>query len=167
MKRRKLVAGLGALASGATVLGSGAFTSVEADRSVLIETEDDSGAFLRMRPRSPNFRAATGDGVVEFNIPGLDDEAEGKGVAPDSVYVFGGILELLNQGTNTVQVRSEYTGDGLSNIALANDGRAVSDTLPVLDPGDSDLFGLLIDSTGSDVGSFEENLTIIAETPDK
>jgi len=50
--RRKFIAGLGALATGsAAAVGTGAFTSVSAERSVTIDTADDAYAFLRLNER--------------------------------------------------------------------------------------------------------------------
>ncbi|UWG50669.1 DUF1102 family protein [Halalkaliarchaeum sp. AArc-CO] len=51
MKRRQFILGLSATAaSGATVLGSGAFTSVTAERGISVEVVGDNSAFLRMTP---------------------------------------------------------------------------------------------------------------------
>lgn len=51
MKRRKFLIGAGSLAAaGGAVLGSGAFTSVQADRNVAVEVAGDNSALLRMTP---------------------------------------------------------------------------------------------------------------------
>ena len=51
MKRRKFILGVGATAaSGAAALGSGAFTTVRADRNVSVAVAGDNSAFLRMTP---------------------------------------------------------------------------------------------------------------------
>ncbi|MEF8900809.1 MAG: twin-arginine translocation signal domain-containing protein [Halovenus sp.] len=49
MNRRKFLVGVGsAAAAGSAVLGSGAFTRVEAQRSVTVQVAEDPNAYLGM-----------------------------------------------------------------------------------------------------------------------
>ncbi len=51
MQRRNFILGLGtATAGGSALLGSGAFTSVSADRDISVNVAGDNSAFLRMTP---------------------------------------------------------------------------------------------------------------------
>lgn len=112
MKRRQLVAGLGTLAGGGGILmGTGAFTSVEADRdtSVAVATEDE--AYLQLEP-SPNtangaFANQTSEShgnqlFLDFNNTVPDQDSEGPGQS--SEYEFDDVFRITNQGTQTVYV---------------------------------------------------------------
>jgi hypothetical protein len=79
MKRRKFILGTGAAAaSGASLLGSGAFTSVEADRNLAIDVAGDANAFLRLAPctldgeEQPNGAYVHGhsDGTMSIDLSG-------------------------------------------------------------------------------------------------
>ena len=48
MDRKKLLFGLGAASGGATIIGSGAFSSMRAERSVNVEVAGDKSALLAL-----------------------------------------------------------------------------------------------------------------------
>ncbi len=110
MKRRRLIVGLGGLAGlGGSVIGTGAFTSVSAERDVTVETADDANAFLAMEPiDSPNGDAfaTTEDGLVLLEF--TSTEAGGTGLGTDSVYDFDDVFRITNQGTQPVYVWATF-----------------------------------------------------------
>lgn len=177
MKRRRFLAGAGGLAAaGGAALGTGAFTGVEAERSVSLAVADDDRAFLRLEPLVKEGRNGETTGrsysngrVVGFDIPG--DEAgespDAEGVGIDSVYEFHDLVMIVNQGTQPVQLQSNYTGSTLADLALVTDDGVLKNDPPVLDVGDSIDVGLYIDTHGSTIGEFDETLTIIADQPDE
>ena len=63
MKRRQFILGTGAAAAGGSaLLGSGAFSSVEAERDVTVEVADDADGYLGLEPSDgPNSEYATVD----------------------------------------------------------------------------------------------------------
>lgn len=177
MRRRKFLAGASGLAAaGGTALGTGAFTSVEAEPSVSVATEDDDRAFLRLEPLvkdgidGDSTLRSTSDGeVVVFNIPGVGDgeNSDAQGVGIDSIYEFHDLLTVINQGTQPVQLYSTYAGTELTNLALVSDDGILRNDPPILDVGDSVDVGFLIDTHGSSVEKFDETLTIVANQPDE
>lgn len=177
MRRRRLLTGLGTLAGGSSLaLGTGAFTSVEAERSVTVDTADDAYAFLRLDPMvdeglggDATGRSSTNGDVVKFEIPGDDDgeNSNAKGVGIDSVYEFHDLLEVSNHGTQPVELDSIYDGENLADLALVRDSGILRDDPPTLDVGDSIAVGLYIDTHGSEIGEFDETLTIVAKKPDE
>jgi len=76
MKRRQLLTGLGGLAAGGSLLvGSGAFTSVSANRQVSVEVAGDNTALLRMTPvvhkiegSDPALVHQNGDGTLDVDV---------------------------------------------------------------------------------------------------
>jgi len=119
MNRRNFVAGLGALtAGGGAALGTGAFSSVEAERSVSVEVADDANAYLALEATS-EYATENGDGVLELDFGtdlGTTNSGDdlGEHVGNDSSYVFGSgaqdrnVFTVRNQGTNKVKISPQY-----------------------------------------------------------
>lgn len=190
MKRRNLLFGIGAVASGsAAAVGSGAFSSVDARRTVSVTATGDANAFLRMTPVGRGRRSYVTDvdkGLVQFEIPGADEkdypgaETDPNGVGTDSVYRFRrdadptggeGLVKVQNQGTNPIRVygaSEEKEGkpkvrifDALSGKVLDEDHRS-----EVISPGDGEVrLGLEIDTRGVDVrdDEYDVKVKILAE----
>lgn len=177
MKRRRFLVGLGGLTGvGASVIGTTAFTSTAAGRSVVVDTADDDRAFLRLEPLvdrglndDPTLRSIDPGSTVQFQIPGsgTGENPDAEGIGLDSVYEFHDLLEVSNQGTQPVQVHSTYAGSNLADIALVTDDGVLRDDPPVIDVGESIVVGLYIDTHGVTVGSFNETITIVADEPDE
>ena len=114
MRRRKLLAGLGGLAgaSGA-VAGSGAFSSVTANRDLTVNVAGDSEAFLKLT-QSPGANGAyASDSTANDGQLALDfsETAEGgQGLGSDSVYDFDDVFRVTNQGTQPVYVWGTFDG---------------------------------------------------------
>jgi len=111
MQRRKFIAGLGSLtAAGAAGIGTGAFTSVEADRSVTVDTAADSDALLRFEATDDNANGgyASVDGnQVSIDFSGLTAdslEGGGTGVNENSTTTIYDIFTVENQGTQDAVV---------------------------------------------------------------
>ncbi|WP_135305375.1 hypothetical protein [Haloarcula amylovorans] len=175
MKRRSFLAGFGiATGAGALTVGSGAFTSVSARRSITVSVADDFRAFLRLEPiqnegvaGEPVGRSSTGGRTITFEIPGDGDgeNSAAGGVAPDSIYEFHDLVEVVNQGTQPVDLYSTYDGD-LANIGLVDKDGVLRNDPATLAVGDSLAVGLHVDTHGASTGEYDETLTIVAEATD-
>lgn len=110
MKRRSILAGAGLLVgTGGAALGTGAFTSVSAERSISIETSSDAQAFLRLDPDDqgyPNSEyAAESDGIIEIDVtPDSEGDFDGAGVSPFASTTLEEVFPVENQGTQDVEV---------------------------------------------------------------
>lgn len=131
MNRRKFVAGLGALAaSGGAAIGTGAFTSVTANRTVSVNVSDEAQAYLGIEQGpAPNGDFAseasgTGEVAMDFNDSiTTDPEGSGTGVGQDSTYDFDAVFTVSNQGTQTVYTEiTDVTYAGGYNNDDDNDG---------------------------------------------
>jgi hypothetical protein len=102
-----MLAALGSAAvGGATAVSTGAFTSVEANRSVSVSVADDSDALLALDQSSagPNSEYATvSDGEVSIDIDNSDDGG-GTGLNQNAVTNIFDIFRVRNQGTQPVAV---------------------------------------------------------------
>ena len=191
MQRRKLLATVGSLAAGsATAAGTGAFTSVEADRNVSVQVADDADAFLSMKPSpGPNGSyAAVEDGQLALRLDGSDDTPAGDGVNDDAVTRIEDIFRIRNQGTQEVFVFvEEFGGDavtlfggtttaknGAGRIYDAPPSGLVPNETPVMEGSGNALrtpvgapipVGIEIDTTGSNTpAGFSGTLTVRART---
>lgn len=134
MERRKFLIGAGSAAVGASALiGSGAFTSVQAERDFNVEVVGDEDALLGIAPYDgPNGQYASEEnGLVEVDFTS-NDEAEETGLNDRARTNIENVLEITNNGTQDVLV----------NVALedsdGNVGGDVANGLEVGISGDDD-----------------------------
>ncbi|TQQ79550.1 hypothetical protein [Halonotius roseus] len=147
LTRRNTLIGLGAVAAGAGVIGgTGAFTSVEADRSISIESTDDSSAnvnFVVDRMDKHDSLSDPGDDTVALDFDGLN---------VNSTTTYDDALSITPQGSNgpydvTVSL-VDGNGDSISWVTTTvNNGTGVSGGTQV----DVDI---VIDLTENDASSF-------------
>jgi len=110
MNRRKFIMGTGATAAGgASLLGSGAFTSVAAEREISVAVADDTDAFLRLAPcpDSPNggyVDNSNGQLSIDLSGENSNDDPSGSGVNTNALSRFDSVFEIANQGTQDVCV---------------------------------------------------------------
>lgn len=103
LTRRNTLVGLGAVVAGSGALvGSGAFSSVEADRTVTINTAGDGQALLQLDVEdsysgitdgSPT--GTQGESIIELTLDDIND---------DAVTTFDGALTITNGGSNPVDL---------------------------------------------------------------
>jgi hypothetical protein len=177
MHRRRLLKSLGVLAVGSgTVVGTGAFTSTSAPRTVSVSVVEDRNAYLKLIADDDTgmVRTNASDGTLEFDIPGLNNRGNssvGDGVGPDSVYTFLDLIEVTNQGTSDAQLYSRGSGlpAGIVQIGLVGPtgspilGSANATQLSI---GETKSVGLLIKTdpaTDVSKGPLSATLQIIAD----
>ena len=106
MDRRKFIAGLGSLtAAGAAGIGTGAFTSVQAERDITVETAGDASALLGISPASGanGQYASTSGGTVSLDFTS-NDEASDTGLNDEAKVNIEDVLNITNNGTQSVYV---------------------------------------------------------------
>lgn len=178
MNRRRLLELLGlATASSGAVMGTGAFSSVTAERKVSVSVVEDRGAFLKLIPDDDSglVRTNASDGTLEFDIPGLNNASKpnlGEGVGSDSSYAFLNLVEVTNQGTTDAQLYSRGSNlpPEIERVGLVGPNGAPligsENTVP-LTLGETLSMGLFIETApGAEVGEgpISANIQIIADT---
>ena len=107
MQRRKFIAGIGSLAAGgAAAVGTGAFASVEATRSVSVNVSGDESAYLGLNETSPYAEMSGKQLQLNFD----DNGNGGKGINADSVSTFDGVFKMVNNGPNDLDITIDKTG---------------------------------------------------------
>jgi hypothetical protein len=171
MRRRRLLIGLGSIAAGgATLFGTGAVSSVEAERNVTGQVVGDGSAYLTIEQGEDHgFAVENTDG--EFRIGLTGDPDGGSGPNPDSVNTFDDVFRIRNTGPERLDVHLEDSNDRLGfyfgespDDAGFTDGR--TETITV-DPAGEAVVGLWVDlrdvGTGTVFGAEDEDFTIYAE----
>lgn len=108
LTRRNALIGLGAIAAGGGALfGSGAFSQVEADRTMTVSFSGDSSAELTLNDTSTYATTTTGtngQNVLELQFSNLND---------DAVSTFSGVFEITNNDSqgNSHDVYIKNAGD--------------------------------------------------------
>jgi hypothetical protein len=149
VKRRKMLLGLGSLAAGgAAAMGTGAFTSVAADRDVEIATRGDASAYLQIEamdtPNGNKYVVEDSNGEVGLKFTGVNKNADSK---------FANLLKITNQGTQDVYVGAEDSGIQAQSVGVFCEGPDDAGLLPkAANQPDSDIDG---DGDTEQGGAFE------------
>ncbi|WP_135365695.1 hypothetical protein [Halosimplex halophilum] len=145
MNRRQALIGIGSLAVGSgAALGSGAFTSVEADRTVDVTLADDSAALLGIAPAGPytSDSSASSENAVTLDIGAGASVADG--LNDDAVTELGNVIQLTN------------------NAEAAGDGTAPGVTVDFLDSSDTETDTVAV---GTSSASNETNAVVELTAP--
>jgi len=159
MKRRTLLATLGVTAAG-TAIGTGAFTSVEATRTVNVNIADEDQALLAMEPIDDTITADEERGEIRLSFdedPG--DGGNGRGPGSESTYLFDRLFRVTNQGTQDVFFESDFEKTH-GDQEIGNVGFYVAETddslldgesaVAKIEPGQAAEIGTLIGTQGVD-----------------
>lgn len=113
MNRRQLVVSLGAIATGgAAATGTGAFSSVEAQRNVDVTVAGDASSYLGIQPvagGNGNYVDTTTNDALAISLTDSNDNigdgvAGGQGLNANATTSIADVFEIKNQGTQTVEV---------------------------------------------------------------
>ncbi|OIB58350.1 hypothetical protein [Natrialba sp. SSL1] len=127
MKRRTVILGVGALTAGTgTILGTGAFSSVEASRSVSVTVADDSAAYLALDATENSTDFVDQDETGQFRVRLDGSVTAGEGVNQNAVTRLAEAFTLRYQGSNASGPRDR----GAVSARLFADGKDVTETLP-------------------------------------
>lgn len=172
MRRRTLLASLGVAAAGGAI-GTGAFTSVEASRTVNVAIADEDEALLALTKLDPNLVTQGTRNRIRIDIDDAIDDNGGKGVGSRSEYAFDELFGITNQGTQTVYIQSEFEEtnetSGVSPgfyVETADESLLGDDAALVIEPGQTAAIGGYIDvgeGENVDVGYDEGNIDRFAE----
>jgi len=155
LNRRNTLIGLGTIvAGGGAALGTGAFSSVEADRTVSVGTEADSSALLALTDEDASDYITEEDGTLEIDVSNINYDARtflGEIDSPDdysSAEVTTAAIGITNNGTNTVNIDV--------NFDYANSETPTQNAEDVL-KFVADVSGASGSISGEDVGNISEN----------
>jgi hypothetical protein len=112
MNRRQALIGIGSLAVGSgAALGSGAFTSVEADRDVSIETAGDDSAYLTLDGDGSYITDATAGETIALDLGSPGSEAFNK----NATTQVADIVDVTNNAGDGTQTTVGFGPSGSQN----------------------------------------------------
>lgn len=167
MTRKKLFFTLGVASGTAALVGSGAFSSVQAERSVSVEVVGDKSALLALQPTqgpSGQYASISNNGMLEVDVSEDNKNVRGEGVNLDSIVNLGEVFKITNQGTQSVGVWIEHDSEYVS--FRTNDQPLDNDTRPVrIGQGESLSVRIIVNTYGYDGNdeSLLDEITIHAE----
>lgn len=119
MERRKFIAGLGSLtAAGAAGIGTGAFTSVRAERNLNVAVAGDNEAYLALDASVSDYAEETGN-TLELQFDGSNPGQNGEGLNANADTTFQNVMRIENQGTETIRLQlanDEAAAGGIGTI---------------------------------------------------
>lgn len=158
--RRTTIIGIGALAVGAGAIGgSGAFDSVEANRSFEVDVSGDAGALLGLEATNEIIAGTQSGGAGDNDIIYFElDSAEAGGEAAlneNAVTEFFDTMRVTNNGNRTVELTFDFGEMQGVAFILADERNADSPTdlteeAHELGSGDSELLDLRINTRSTD-----------------
>jgi hypothetical protein len=162
--KRKWVAALGLVAvMTGVVFGTGAFTQVQAERTVDVDVADDSDAFLGIYETTGDYTQVdagpAGANTVEI-VLNDSSAANGIGVNDRAVTTVDSVINVSNEGTQPVDIRVDSAPTGVNLTGLPATGVSVGTNVTVgvnvsTDP-DVDISG------GQLTGDIQQGITINA-----
>jgi hypothetical protein len=172
----KLFALFAVFAAIGLVTASGAFTTVQAERTVTVDTAGDANALLAMEGNSTSNNGDyvnnnNGEVVIDFsqsNIDGVSSENP-EGVNINATTNVSHMLNITNQGSQTVDVYIDASdvNDQSNNLTVEfyqgdSPGTSLDNSNQVsLDSGDTQSVGISIKTTGN--VSVSGNVTVYAD----
>jgi len=189
LSRRTILTGVGGVFAGSGALvGTGAFSTVQAERSVSVETAGDASALLTLASHGgPNGAYASDEntGPIRINLDGTGISNAG-GLNQNATTIIDNIVDITNNGTRDLTALSftiNVTGTSNDNaheaaLAITTNGATINEgsdngqdllgpsTAPavtdnVLSPGETAPFGLSIDLRNHGVdGAFESSADV-------
>ena len=172
MDRRKFLVGVGSASiGGSALIGSGAFSRVEAQRAVSIQVAEDPDAYLGLdKCRYPDYEGEyvpngsyahldeNGHLAIQMNEanPHHPDDDLGAGVNSNSRTWFDRVFQICNQGKQTVCVWiDDKEGDYAERVSFyleddSDDSLETAENGVTLDVGDCVCVGLKTDTRDTD-----------------
>ena len=147
MNRRNVLIGLGAVAAGGgAALGTGAFSQVEATRSVSIGTAGDSGALLSLTLDTESYNGLSDNSESNSGTNGANTvQIDLESINDNAVTTFDDALTIENNGNNPVNLSiNDSSVDGVTfTLADGSIGANASDD------SDQTTADIEVDTTGS------------------
>ncbi|WP_136718163.1 hypothetical protein [Halorientalis salina] len=163
MERRKFLIGTGSLAAGsAAAMGTGAFTSVTANRTMEVKVADDASALLALDAESTLSNSVYADesgSAIRVNLDGNDINGDNSGspagVNKNAVTQILNIFKVKNHGTQNVfvyvpptSVSPESVGeDGSSDLYIDPQASSLPHRVSYPDADSLSLTSVYLDDT--------------------
>ncbi|AEH38164.1 hypothetical protein [Halopiger xanaduensis] len=142
----------------AAAVGTGAFDSVEADRTVQVSTAGDADAYLGITGDGEYVTDDSSDSELTIDLGGPTNSNDGEGFNENAVTEVSDVVTITNQGTENVTVSINETDvQSAVDFELSHSDE--------LEPGDSVTLDVTVDDLNDDVDeNASETLVIEANS---
>lgn len=155
MQRKKFVIALVALSMAtAAAVGTGAFDSVQADRTVQVSTAGDADAYLGITGDGEYVTDDSSDGQLTIDLGAPTNSNGGQGFNENAVTNVSDVVTITNQGTENVTVSINESG-----VQSAVDFQLGQQN--TLTPGDSVNLSVTVDDLNDDVDENASDTLVI------
>lgn len=163
VNRRNVLIGLGGLTiGGGALFGTGAFSQVEAERTVDVGTAGDNDALLQLTGNSAitDTESDTGVDLLTISEDSINENALTR---------FDGAISVENAGTNNVGLSVEIDTDGDADVLDIehDDSSIVSGTTNLGEGEDPIDLDVVIDTRGSLNGNDLDNISAVTFIADE
>jgi hypothetical protein len=150
LTRRNALIGLGSLVAGSGALvGTGAFSSVEADRTVSVTTAGDGSALLGLTADGEYVTGPDSGSTLTIDL-----FSDGSGVNQNAVTTLDGVISITNN--------SAESSDGTVNVGFDDGGNAPSGSATVTPSSDVEVT-FYVDSEPDTGGTVTDDSTSAAD----
>jgi len=172
LTRRNALIGMGTVAAGAGVIGgTGAFSSVEAERTVSVQTTGDGSAALTLAAtdtNNGNEYVSTSGGQIQLDLDGTSSGNGSSGLNKNAKTTIDNLVKITNNGSQELtSLNVEITNDagndisGIFTFTKGSDGGTeLGNNVDLtngngLGTGSSVVFGLIINLLNNNAGVSE------------
>ncbi len=167
LNRRNVLLGLGTMTiGGGAAFGSGAFSQVEAERSVTVDVAEDSDALIALAAGDSAYVNEDDGGLIVIDL-GSEALGDADGLNLGAVTTLTEALSVTNNHDEAV----ELTIDGVESDGIevrfedSEDGGGIDGS--TLDDGATLDLDIVIDTHGANADSqIDETVTVVAESTD-
>lgn len=170
LPRGKLLALIAVVVAASMVAATGAFSSVQAERTAEINVVGDKNAYLAIYPaNTSNGQAYATIKNGKFKLALNENKQGGMGINKDAVTTMNSVIAITNQGTQPVKVTVDEKKDStaVTFYESSHPADSVEDSGVKIEPGETLEVGLKIDTTGKVTEkSLIDTLVITAKSDD-
>ena len=154
-RRTRLFVVLAVFVAGFSIVGSGAFSTVTAERTVSVDVAGDDAALLELDPHSgPNGAyAGLNAGELEINF----DDVSADGVNQNATTTINNVFNVTNSGTQSTSVYITKTGANADLVTFETAGGTRIDggsgNAVIVPVGETVQVTIKIDTTGRNLAS--------------
>jgi hypothetical protein len=168
--RTRLVALFAVFVAVGLLTGTGAFSSVSAERTVSVNVAGDASALLALEPHQSSangaggYASTTSNGEIEINFDGVS----ASGVNLNARTVLDRVFNVTNQGTQSVDLWIAETGANTTAVTFyegtVGGGTAIptsQSSTVTLSPGESIEVSIEVDTQGTSDAAGDQLLSSV------
>lgn len=158
MNRRNVLIGLGGVTvGGGALIGAGAFSQVEAERTVTVNTTGDGSALLQFDVATDSYNGLNGstddNNLVTFTLTDINRGA---------TTTFENALTVTNNGNNDVELTLEGANTVITFLGPNDNDLGDGNSVTLINNGGSADLDLVVDTPEDNSADGDQTVTFVA-----